>query len=516
MQLVRSILTVSGLTLLSRIFGFVRDVLIAATLGDSAIADAFWVAFRFPNFFRRLFAEGAFNAAFVPTFSRILTREGQSSAYICASQIYSVLTVVLVTLVIFVELFLPLLMYLIVPGWAKEPELFELTTSFIRITFPYILFISIAALFTGILNSMHHFAVGAAAPILLNLSMILAILFFAQLLATPGHILSWAVALAGIGQMIWVWWETRRMCVEVHLQRPRLTEPVKRLLSLMLPASLAAGIVQVNILIGTIFLSFLPAGSISYIVYADRLFQLPLSLVGVAVSTALLPALAQQLELLQHNEARTTQNRSLEFSLFLILPAAFAMFFLAEPIICALFERGAFGRDQTIKTAAALAAFSLGLPAYVMVKIFSTTFFAHHNTRIPLHAAVLAVITNVVLNFILFIPLGHVGIALATSMASWVNAGWLIYQLYKRQFLLPDRRLYKHLPRFVISCLIMVLALILCNYVFPVLAYHSAFNRGFFLVLTIIIGSTIYFLSTLALKAFSIREIKENLRLKVK
>lgn len=514
-QLVRSVITVSSLTVLSRILGFVRDILIASILGAGPIADAFFVAFRFPNFFRRLFAEGAFNAAFVPTFSRLLLRESQEAACICASQIYSVLTFVLIALVVFVELTIPWLMYVIAPGFAETPERFEMTVYFTRITFPYIFFISIAALFTGILNSLHRFAVGAAAPVILNVTMILALVFFVTALPTPGHSLAWAVTLAGIGQLMWVRYETRRSCIQIQLKLPRLTEPVRRLLSLMLPASLAAGVVQVNMLIGTIFLSFLPAGAISYIVFADRLIQLPLSLVGVAISTALLPALSQQLELGKKVEARQTQNRSLEFSFFLILPATFALFFLAEPMICTLFERGKFGRAETIATAQCLAAFSIGLPAYVMVKVFATTFFAHHNTKIPLHAAVLAVIANIILNFILFFPLGYVGIALATALASWVNAGWLIYQLWRSKLLLPDQRLYQRLPRFLLSCFVMMAAVSVCSYLFGLTEQTSQFLRFLSLAGLILIGLTTYLFGAYLLKALDPKEIKENLRLKV-
>ena len=516
MQLVRSVITVSSLTVLSRLLGFARDIMIASILGAGPIADAFFVAFRFPNFFRRLFAEGAFNAAFVPTFSRLLVREGQAAACLCASQIYSVLTFILIALVIFVEITMPWLMYTIAPGFAETPEQFEMAVYFTRITFPYILFISLAALFTGILNSLHRFAVGAAAPLILNVTMILALVLFATTLPTPGHALAWSVTLAGIGQLLWVRLETRRSSIQIQLKLPHLTEPVRRLLRLMLPASLAAGVLQVNILIGTIFLSFLPAGAISYIVYADRLIQLPLSLVGVAISTALLPALSRQLELGQQSDARSTQNRSLEFSFFLILPATFALFFLAEPMISTLFERGAFGRSDTIATAQCLAAFAIGLPAYVMVKVFSTTFFAHHNTRIPLHAAVLAVTANVILNFILFFPLGYVGIALAAALASWVNAGWLIYQLSRSKLLLPDQRLYQRLPRFLLSCLFMVAAVSACAYIFAITEQKSELLRFLSLVGLILVGLTTYIFGDYLLNALDFKEIKENLRLKGK
>ena len=516
MRLVRSIATLSGFTILSRILGFIRDVLIAATMGAGPVADAFFVAFMMPNFFRRLFAEGAFNAAFVPTFSRILARDGKADACDCAAQVLSVLATILIVLVIVVEISFPWLIYGIASGFKGTPERLEMTIEFTRITFPYILFISLAALYTGILNSFHRFAAGAAAPILLNFTMILALFFFADSLETPGHALVWAVAIAGIGQLIWVQLASKHIGVVLKLQWPKLTGPVRRLMRLMIPGALAAGVIQVNMLIGIHFLSYLPTGAIAYFFFADRVNQLPLSLVGVAVSTALLPALSQQLELHKPKEALITQNRTLEFSFMLILPAALALFILSEPMIGALFERGALVRSQVIETAHVLSAFVLGLPAYVMVKIFSTSFFARHNTKIPLQGALLAVMTNVIFNFILIIPMQYVGIALATAIASWVNAAWLAYQLQKHKFFTPDNRLRERFPKFIIGCIIMTGVLEIVGRFLYAPLHGTEFIRATALIALIFIGLFVYAMAIYFLKALDIAELKANLSFRPK
>ncbi len=512
MRLIRSIATLSGFTVLSRIMGFIRDVLIAATMGAGPIADAFFVAFMLPNVFRRLFAEGAFNAAFVPTFSRILARDGREDACEFAEQILAVLATILIILIIVVEIACPWVVYLVASGFDQHNH--NLAVEFTRVTFPYILFISLAALYTGVLNSFHKFAAGAAAPILLNFTMIVALWFFADSLGTPGHALVWAVGVAGVGQLIWVQMASKRIGVDLKVRMPQLTHPVKRLMRLMIPGALAAGVIQVNMLIGIQFLSYLPSGAVSFFFFADRVNQLPLSLVGVAVSTALLPALSQQLELRKPEAALATQNRTLEFSFMLILPATLALFVLSEPMIGALFERGALAREQVIETAKVLSAFALGLPAYLMVKIFSTSFFARHDTKIPLQGALLGVLTNVVFDVLLIVPLQYVGIALATAIASWVNAGWLIYKLQQRKFFTPDERLQSRFPRFIVGCIAMAGILEIMARVWHDPLHSTELYRAVALVGIIFIGMFVYGVAIYWLKALDISELRSNLTLR--
>jgi putative peptidoglycan lipid II flippase len=512
MKLVKSILTVSGFTVLSRISGFVRDILIASIMGAGPVADAFYVAFRLPNFCRRLFAEGAFNAAFVPTFTRVLNQQGKAQAHIYAEQILTILTLSLLVLVIGVEIAIPWLMFMIAPGFKATPERLELVIYFTRITFPYILCVSLVALLTAILNCFSRFTAGAAIPILLNIVMIIFIAAFTTWFETPGHALSWAVACAGILQLGVAIFVTRRIRFGLKFRRPELSEPVRRLLRLMLPASLAAGVIQVNMLIGITFLSFLPSGAVSYFFYADRLNQLPLSLVAVAVSTALLPTLSQKLALKHTESALSIQNRCLEFSFFLILPATLALLILSEPMITVLFERGAFGRTEVEETAKVLSVFALGLPAYVMVKILSTSFFAHHDTKTPLYAAIIAVVANILLNIALLGPLKHIGIALATSLASWLNAGWLAYKLDQKQFFELDNRLRERIPRFMMGCLVMGLFLDLGTRHFHDQLHGFELKRILILSALIIAGLIIYFITVHILRGINLRELKQDFK----
>lgn len=509
--MIKSVATVGFYTILSRIMGFARDMFIASVLGTGPVADAFYVGFRFPNFFRRLFAEGAFNSAFVPTFTHILTKEGPEKARIASGEIFSTLASVLIGLVIIVELTAPWLVELLTPGFIATPERFEVTVEYTRIMFPYIFFASLAALYTGVLNSIDKFAVGAASPILMNVVIIIAMLFFAETFETAGHALSWAVAISGVLQFYWL----HRSCVKnnfaLKLRLPKLTPSVRRVMKLMIPGAFAAGVIQMNIMVGIIFLSFLPSGAISYFFYADRLHQLPLSLIGIAISTALLPTLARQLAAGKKLTAHYTQNRALEFSLFLTLPASIAYLIDAEPIIRVLFERHNFTAESTLQTARVLAAFSLGLPAYVLVKILSTTFFARHDTKTPLHAAILAVITNIVFDFILISPYEHVGIALATSIASWVNACWLIYKLQSGRHFVIDRRLRDKMPKIVSATIFMGLLLEFTTSYSDVWLHGGQAVRTLALLGLVSTGILSYFIASMFFRSIDLVEFRSYL-----
>jgi putative peptidoglycan lipid II flippase len=509
MRLIKSVATLSFYTALSRIMGFVRDVLIASILGAGPVADAFYVAFRFPNFFRRLFAEGAFNSAFVPTFSHLLTKEGHDKARVAASDIMSTLFIVLLVLVLVVEVTAPWLMHVVAPGFIATPERMDLTIVFTRIMFPCIMFASLAALYTGVLNTIYQFVVGAAAPILMNVFMIVAIVWFAYTLGTPGHSLSWAVVLSGFAQYYWLHKTSMNHGFHLKLHWPVLTPAVKRVMKLMVPGAFAAGVIQLNIMIGIIFLSFLPAGAISYFFYADRLNQLPLSLVGIAISTALLPTLARHLAGGLKYTAHVTQNRAMEFSLFLILPSSAALLIASEPMIQVLFERNQFSHESTIQTARILSAFALGLPAYVLVKIFSTSFFARHDTKTPLMAATLAVITNIILNFVLIAPYEHVGIALATSLASWVNAGWLLYRLQQKRLFIADRRLRDMVPKIAAATVLMGLVLEATVDNLHSWFYDGEAMRASALIFIIVIGIVVYFMASMLFRSVDLGELKK-------
>lgn len=459
MALVRYAATVGGPTLISRVLGFARDILIARSLGAGLVADAFFIAFKMPNFFRRLFAEGAFNAAFVPMFSELLEAKDAAQARAFAAQAMSVLLVTLLLFVSILQAAMPWVMYAFAPGFAADPDKFELTIHLTRLTFPYLLFISLVSLMGGVLNSLHRFAATAATPILLNVSLIGSILILARYTATPGHALAWGVSLAGVLQFLWLSLECARAGMSLRLPRPRITPLVRELARRMLPAALGVGVMQVNLVVDVVLASLLPAGSVSYLFYADRLNQLPIGVVGVAVGTALLPMLSRQLGAGRTGEALMTQNRAAEVALLLTLPAAAALMTIAEPLIRVLFERGAFQAHETRATAQALVAYACGLPAYVLIKVLTPGFFARKDTRTPVRIAIIAMVVNIVLNLILMVPLKHAGLALATALSAWLNAVLLGLSLRKRGHLVLDARLKRRLPRMVLASLVMTLGL---------------------------------------------------------
>ncbi|MDD9876590.1 MAG: murein biosynthesis integral membrane protein MurJ [Magnetovibrio sp.] len=449
MNLLKAITTVGGYTMLSRVFGFVRDILIAAVLGAGTVADCFFVAFRFPNLFRRLFAEGAFAAAFVPIFSGQLETEGRERAKAFADQAFSVLFLILAGFVAVIELAMPWVMYVLAPGFDAVQGKMELATELSRIAFPYLLFISLVSLQSGVLNSLGRFAAAAAAPVLLNLVLISALLGFADKAPTPGHALSWGVFAAGVVQFAWLVYHCRREGLPVRFTRPRLSPEVRLLGRRILPVVFGASLYQINLLIGTILATLVADGAVSYLYYADRVTQLPLGVVGVAVGTALLPNQSRQLAAGDDAAAGASQNRGLEFALLLTLPAAVALLVIALPIVTVLFERGAFTATDTAATASALMAYATGLPAYVLIRVLTPGYFAREDTKTPVKIAAWSMLANIALNLVLMQVWGHVGIALASSAAAWINAGWLARELKRRGQLSVDKRLAERGPKIV-------------------------------------------------------------------
>jgi putative peptidoglycan lipid II flippase len=447
MALLRSVATVGSFTLLSRVFGFIRDILTAALLGAGPVADAFFVAQRLPNLFRSLFAEGAFSAAFVPLFAGTMAEHGKEAARIFAEDALALLLAALFAFVLLGEIFMPAVMQVIAPGFAENPGKFELAVELARITFPYLLFIALVALQGGVLNSVDRFAAAAATPILLNLFLIAALLMMDRAGWHNGRALAWAITGAGFAQFLWLLVSCGRAGLALRLPLPRLTPGVRRTLAVMAPGTIGAGVTQLNLLISTALASLLPGGSVSYLYYADRLNQLPLGVVGIAVGTAILPPLSRQIRLGHLGDAVTTQNRGLELALLLTLPAAVALALLAMPILSVLFQRGAFGAADTAATAAALSAYAAGLPAFVLVKVLAPAFFARHDTATPVKVAIAAMAANLGLTLVLMQFLAHVGIALATTLAGWINALTLLALLIRRGDFGFDRRARRNLPR---------------------------------------------------------------------
>ncbi len=455
MKLYRAFATVGGLTVISRILGFVRDILIALLLGTGPVADAFVVAFRFPNLFRRIFAEGAFNSAFIPLFSKTLEGEGISKARAFAEDAMAILLITLLVLLTLAELLMPWLIYIIAPGFSDTPDKLNLSILLTRITFPYLLFISIVALLSGVLNALGKFAAAAAAPVLLNIVLIsvmsFVLLFGIEDQRIAGIYLCWGVFLAGVLQLLMLIQALKNQDIKFRFKFPKFTPQISQLLKLGVPGIIAGGVTQVNILIGTIIASQQDS-AVSYLYYADRIYQLPLGIVGIAIGIVLLPDLSKHLRAGNMQAVHNSQNRSLEFSLMLTLPASVALFTIPEPIIRVLFERGAFVEQDSQATALALAAFAWGLPSFVMIKVFSPAFFARENTKTPMIYATMSMIINVILSFIFFNYWGHVGIAIATTISGWANALLLWVHLVRiKQFELDNKLLKSIIPMIVSS-----------------------------------------------------------------
>lgn len=442
MTLYRNFLSVGGLTLLSRLFGFVRDALMAAVLGAGPAADAFYAAFRFPNLFRRLFAEGAFNAAFVPMFAGALEENGNDYARALAARIMAWLVLLLVVVTVLAELFMPVVLIPFVPGFLGDKEKFELTVLLTRILFPYLACMSLVAAYAAILNALHRFIAAAFAPVMLNLvniAVLLALIVVAVNDAVTAAVwVSLATVVAGVAQLAIVWWAVKRARFLPRWQLPTLDPEVRRFWMLALPAVLTGGITQINLFIGTIIASG-AASAISYLYYADRLYQLPLGIIGIAIGTVLLPLLAGHLKGGRAAEARAAQEQSLLVSMLLSMPAATALIALAVPIVRVLFERGQFDATATLETAEALIAFSAGLPAFVLIRVLQPGFFARENTATPTIFAAISVVVNVGLSLLLFPSLQHTGIAIATSVSAWGNAIMLAVDLVRRDHFRPTR-----------------------------------------------------------------------------
>ncbi|VAW48718.1 Proposed peptidoglycan lipid II flippase MurJ, partial [hydrothermal vent metagenome] len=401
MSLYKNFFNVSIMTLLSRILGFVRDILIASVLGTGMVADAFFAAFRFPNLFRRLFAEGAFNSAFIPLFTSELEKNGEQQARIFATHIISWLFLFLLIITILAEIFMPYLMILFVPGFIENKEKFEFTVLLTRICFPYLAAMSLMAAYGGILNGLGKFIAAAFAPVLLNIVLITTLVILIFSVQSGDNIaaiwLAIGVFIGGIAQFILVFWAVKRTGFLPKFKLPTLNADVRKFWLLALPAIFSGGITQINIFVGTIIASSASA-AISYLYFADRLYQLPLGLIGIAIGIVLLPELSRHLSAGRNQQAKQAMDKSLLFAMVLTLPATIGLIVLAHPMIATLFEHGAFSPTATKATANALIAFSFGLPAFVLIKLFQPGFFARKDTKTPTIFAFISLITNIALS----------------------------------------------------------------------------------------------------------------------
>ena len=503
--LVRGFLSVGIWTLISRVSGFVRDILMAAWLGTGAMAEAFLIALSLPNMFRRFFAEGAFNTAFVPMFSKKL--EDREEARRFAAEAFSGLFMVVLILSALAMIFMPVLVWLMASGFAGD-ERFELAVEYGRITFPYILLISLASMVSGVLNANSRFTAAAAAPVLLNLLFIVAMYLGRWQGWDLGLTLAWATPITGIAQLGLVWWDAHRTGWTFVPQRPRLSPDMRRLLAVALPAAFAGGVVQINLLVGRQVGSQFE-GAIGWLSYSDRLYQLPLGVVGAAVAVVLLPELARRLRADDHIGGQSAYNRATEFGLFLTLPAAFAIAVIAQPMVSTLFERGQFTAHDTIMTSRALVVYALGLPAFVLQKILQPLYFAREDTKTPFRYALISMVVNAAVAFGLMPFFGFLAAALGTTIAAWV----MVLQLWlgtrqMGQAAQADARLISTAPRILLASAAMAAALwFLKNWLAA-----TEIGRVPGLAILVFGGAAIYFTLCFVSGAYRLSELKAAVR----
>jgi putative peptidoglycan lipid II flippase len=523
MKLYRAFATVGGLTMVSRVFGFLRDILIAATLGSGAVADAFFIAFRFPNLFRRLFGEGAFNSAFVPLFAKRMEGEGRDAARAFAEEAMAGLVFIILALTIVAEIAMPFLMYGLAPGFSANPEKFDLAVLLTRITMPYLLCMSLVALLSGMLNSVGKFVESSAVSIVLNLTMMAATLVALAMglrnEPLAGVVQAWGVFAAGVLQLWLLIDGVRRNELRIRLRWPRMTDDMRRLIRLGIPGIIAGGVTQLNIVIGTVVAS-LQDGAVSHLYYADRIYELPLAIVGVAIGVVLLPDVSRHLRAGDHAAVMDSQNRSLELAMLLTVPAAAALAVVPTEIVMGLFERGAFTVADTRPTAYALAIFALGLPSFVLIKVFQPAFFAREDTATPMRYAALSLTANTlgsIALFFLFRAAGlmpHLGIAVATTLGGWLNAGLLYATLVGRGEFTGDARLGRTLPRIGLATLLMCVVLwMTASALEPWFApANGTVVRLGALAALVTAGLLTYIIAVLALGVFDRRQLRNLLR----
>ena len=508
MNLLKSTTTFSFFTIISRILGYIRDIFIAMFLGSGPLADAFFVAFRIPNTFRRLFSEGTFNAAFVPSYATELAN-GKDQSEKFATSVFSLLILCLFFLVLIIEIFMPAFVFLIAPGFSGTEDKMNVAINLTRITFPFLLFVSLSSFFSAILNSHNRFAVAAAAPIILNIFLISVLLFGNILGDKLVYYLSYAVTIAGVTQFVYLYFYVRKFYLPKFSFKILVDEKVKNFFSKLLPSIFSSGVTQINILIGTIIASF-QASAVSYLYYADRIYQINLAIAGVAIGTVVLPQLSKLIELNNNLEIKSVQNKALELSLFLSIPATVALFIASAPIISALFGYGSFSEMSVKNSALALYYFAFGLPAFSLIKVFSSFFFARHDTKTPFYISLVSVLLNVIVSVALFSKIGFIIIPIATSISSWFNAITLYIFSRKRNFFTFNKIFIFRFPRILLSSLIMGLIFYYLLYMFSEKLIYSENFKFLYLLLCVLITLICYVLISIFTKAFKLSDIKLN------
>jgi len=506
MNLIASTSTFGFFTLISRILGYVRDILIAIFLGTSLFADAFFVAFRLPNTFRRLFAEGTFNPAFIPSYAGELAKN-KKQADSFAKNVFNLLFVILLFFVLLAEIFMPKLIFLIAPGFYKDPEKLKLAVDLSRITFPFLFFICLASFFGAILNSYNKFAAAAAAPIILNVVLIGSLLFSKSFDAPQVLTLSYAVSVAGLLQLLILLLFVKKNFKPILDFKIKIDNKVKLFFKKLLPSIFSSGVTQINILVGTIIASF-QAGAVSYLYYADRVYQMNLAVAGIAVGTVMLPQLSKYVKNNNANEISNLQNRALELCIFLSVPAAVALILASEEIITSLFGYGSFNNESVNNTALALTFFAFGVPAFSILKIFSNYFFARNDTKTPFYLSVVSVILNILISISFFNKIGFIIIPMATSISSWINVLLHFYFIKKRNLYKFDQKFIYKFPRMLLSAVVMGIVLYLLLGFFSDKFDYNESWKFIYLFIIVIISLVSYFLISNFSGAFKFKDIK--------
>lgn len=424
MSLIKSGAIVALLTFLSRIFGLIRELFIAYSFGTGKIADAVNIAFKIPNLFRRIFGEGALSLVFIPIFNQKLNKSTESAKEF-ASKTFSMLIFTLIILTLVMEIFMPQIMLIIAPGFLEDQLKFDLTVMLCRITAPYVILISLVALYGGVLNSINRFAPFAATPVIMNIIIIKLTLILSYFLKKEIAI-SFAILLSGIVQLFFIIKAVQKYNMNFPLSLTFINQDTKFLIKQFIPALLNAGVIQINLFISQSIASFIP-GAVSILSYAERIYQFPLSVIGIAISTVLLPKLSKLTDQKDKDEASSHLKQAIEFSLILSIPCVFGIISLAKPIIYIIYQRGAFNYQDTLMTANAMIAFCLGLPAFILIKVITPIFYSKNDTKTPLRITIYSLLLNTILNIVFMYFFGYIGIAIGSSIAAWFNLYIIIY-----------------------------------------------------------------------------------------
>ncbi len=506
MNLIKSTGTFSFFTIISRLLGYLRDILIAIFLGTGLLADVFFVAFRIPNTFRRLFSEGTFNAAFVPSYSSEIFK-GKSKSNMFANEVFNYLFLILLLLVLLVQIFMPVFVSLIAPGFIDDNEKMNLAINLTRITIPFLILVSLASFFSAILNSHNRFAEAAAAPIILNIILIIILLFNKSLNDDLVYYLSYGVTLAGFLQLIFLYFFVKKYLKLTLNINFKLSKKVKSFFNKLLPSIFSSGVTQINILVGTIIASF-QASAVSYLYYADRIYQINLAIAGIAIGVVVLPQLSKHISKKDKKKIDLIQNKALELSLFLSLPASIALLIASDEIISALFGYGQFDERSVSNSAQALYYFSLGLPAFAMIKVFSNFFFANHDTKTPFYISLMSVLLNILISVYFFRLIGFIIIPIATTISSWFNLIILFLFLQKKNLFSFNNIFIKRFFKIVFSSILMGLFFSYLMIIFNEQLSFENSLKSVYLILSVILGLGFYLFTSYLIKAFKLEDIK--------